>query len=850
MAASVALLPAVNLLEDAQWECAGVPPGDGGLDPRPPDAAPWMPAFVPGTAAQSLAATGDPGALLRNFDASDWWYRCRLPQVPAGRYVLRFEGLATIADGWLGDHHLLHTENMFTTHEVILELDGAAEELVLRFASLSPLLAVRRTRPRWKCADLNNPNLRWIRTALVGRLTGGVSAPAPVGPWRPVSLESLTGPRVVRRRAHTTLLEGNSGKVDFEVELTGIHDDDVITVTCAGVSTVASVQPVPSSVDSGSRHVARGSLTVPGVRPWWPHTLGDQPLYELVIAVNDQEARLARVGFRTIEVDRSDGAFSLSVNGTGIFARGAVWTPLDPVSLQASPSLLRSRLELLKEGNHTMVRVAGTGVYESDEFYDLCDELGLLVWQDCMLAFFDAPDTDEFADQVRAEVTELLERLQGRPCLAVLCGGSENEQQAAYLGLAPESWPTRVAEEVVPDVLADLVPGVVYVRSTPGESPLPSMVNQGPSHYFGVGAYLKPLEDARRAGVRFASECLSFANPPEPLDTMEGVRAIRGLGHRPDWKEAVHRDSSTYWDLEDVRDLYTTRLFGIDPTALRRDDGERAAQVARATVATVFEAVLSEWRGPTSPCRGALVLQATDPRFGGGLGMIDSLGRPKSSWYVMRRIMQPAVVLLSDEGVNGLQVHVVSDRTEPWTATVQLVLLIDGVTTGDSTLVEVKVVDGHGSVDTATVFGGFRDLAHAHRFGPPAYDVVVATLVEAGDDAKELSQAVFLPGREGGRGLRDLEPDLGLRAVVRRAGSTAGPASGYEVEVTTKRFAQWVSLEVEGYVALDSWFHLRPGASVRVPLVPLNGSADAPRGLVRAMNSSRGERIEMDKTDG
>src|SRR5262249_42006326 len=143
-------------------------------------------------------------------------------------------------------------------------------------------------------------------------------------------------------------------------------------------------------------------------------------------------------------------------------------------------------------------------------------ELGILVWQDFMFANMDYPADDEaFTKSVRREAEQFLERVQAHPCLAVLCGNSEVEQQAAMLGLPREHWRSALFSELLPDICPTECPGVTYSPYTPPGGALPFHTHRGVTHYYGVGAYLRPLEDARRAQVRFASECLAFANVPE-----------------------------------------------------------------------------------------------------------------------------------------------------------------------------------------------------------------------------------------------------------------------------------------------------------------------------------------------
>src|SRR6202035_1915392 len=157
-----------------------------------------------------------------------------------------------------------------------------------------------------------------------------------------------------------------------------------------------------------------------------------------------------------------------------------------------------------------------------------------------------------------------------------VCGGSEIEQQAAMVGLPAGRRRSSLLEERLPAVVAAALPGVPYVPSSPTGGEPPFRSDAGVAHYFGVGAYLRPPEDARRAGVRFAAECLAFSVPPEAEVVEDMFGGAAGAGHDPSWKLGVPRNAGCSWDFEDVRDHYVEALFGVEPRALRRRDPERA----------------------------------------------------------------------------------------------------------------------------------------------------------------------------------------------------------------------------------------------------------------------------------
>src|SRR6185437_5997104 len=203
-----------------------------------------------------------------------------------------------------------------------------------------------------------------------------------------------------------------------------------------------------------------------------------------------------------------------------------------------------------------------------------------------------------------AEAEVELSRLSRHASSAVICGNSEIEQQAAMFGLDPSIGRGEFFGNELPRIAARCCPGIPYVPSAPCGGDLPFRARNGIANYFGVGAYLRPIEDARRAQVRFASECLAFSNVPEPemLDRM----ALSPT--HPAWKRGVPRDSGAGWDFEDVRDHYLKLLYPVDPTALRQTDTRRYLELSRIVSGEVMAEVFGEWRRPGSHSGGGIIL--------------------------------------------------------------------------------------------------------------------------------------------------------------------------------------------------------------------------------------------------
>ncbi|HEY7934728.1 MAG TPA: hypothetical protein VID48_12975, partial [Solirubrobacteraceae bacterium] len=452
-------------LEDG-WELARCAPDACG--PSELERLQWQAIPAPSTVAQALRQLGRwQLGDSEDFDAHDWWFRTRfqaLPARPGEEVALCLDGLASVAEVYLNGERLLDSASMFKAHEIDVTKRLLPEnELLIHCRALGELLRARRTpRARWRTRLVANGNLRFFRTMLLGRAPGFAPAPAAVGPWRPVRLERRSEVRIDRLALRTRLC-GADGVLEVQMGMRTLSKDAVNEVTLELSGPSGSHRCVLElAAQEGS---ASGELVIPAVARWWPHTHGDPALHDVHLHVSGPHGQITipagRVGFRElapgsdpahrIEADGLD----LHLNGVRIFARGAVWTPLDLAAPEASEAALRSALEQVCEAGMNMLRIPGTSAYETPAFHDLCDELGLLVWQDFMFANMDYPIADEqFREEVLSEVEQVLEQAAGRPSLTVLCGNSEVEQQVAMLGLDPAIARGELFGDLLPELIA------------------------------------------------------------------------------------------------------------------------------------------------------------------------------------------------------------------------------------------------------------------------------------------------------------------------------------------------------------------------------------------------------------
>jgi len=798
-------------------------------------ASPWIKAPALGPAASVLRALGlwSLEGPPRRFDAEDWWYRVEF-EAPVlqttDEFWLGFDGLATVADVWLNGRPLLHSTSMFVAHECDVKplLQAGLNSLVLRFHALDALLTTKRPRPRWRAPMLAHQQLRWFRTTLLGRTPGWSPPAAVVGPFKDIWWERRSGLRVTPSSLRAKVGLDGIGTVEVMCSLQLAADQQLdrveLEVSRGGEVHRERLQGELGGGFSGAVTVARAAL-------WWPHTHGEPSLYRVCVLIHLRGVQeplvteLGSTGFRRLHLDTRDGRFALQVNGVPVFCRGACWTPLDVVSLRARPEATREAVAQARDAGMNMLRVGGTMAYEDQAFFDACDELGVLVWQEFMFANMDYPEQDAaFMTDVRTEAHQQLHGWQGRPSLAVLCGNSEVEQQSAMWGAARELWSPPLFHTTLREWAQALLPDVPYWPSSAHGGAFPHQGNVGTTSYYGVGAYLRAPEDARRSELKFAAECLAFANVPDErtLARMPGGLALRV--HHPAWKERTPRDLNAGWDFEDVRDHYLGHLFRVDPVACRSVDHDRYLALSRVVTGEMMAGAFAEWRRPASSCGGALVWFLRDLWAGAGWGLVDDAGLPKACFYALRRALQPVAVTITDEGNNGLYAHVINEPAEVLNATLQLTLYGPGdVQVGQTRQVLSLAGRGQTSLALAEGLEGFTDLSCAYRFGPPEVTLVHASL--GATDGAVLGEAFHFPAGMPSQ----VQADVGLSANLDEARG--------ELVVATRGLAQHLHIALDGYTVADNDFHLVPGAQRRIALKRCG--TQAAKGHVWALNADR-----------
>lgn len=827
-----------DLLDGARWSVVPSPPGQV-TDPSGRASLPAqdrLAATVPGTSAAAVRAAGR-GPEPTTHDDLDWWWTTDV-EAPPGRYQVQLDGVATHWQLWCDDTLLADGRSMFRPAQVDVQLTGR-HRLTLACRSLAAAATPSRPRAPWRSLLVTDPAWRWHRTTPLGRIPWAGTAPV-VGPWLPVRLVpvpagsltcvatswSAVGP------VDTDAPGGGSVRGRGRVRGTG-RSRGTGTVRVSGVADAGALRVEVVLAPTGDDFVGLRldhpggefdvEVSVPDARRWWPRPYGEPEHYRLRVSLDERLLGERLVGFRSVEADRSDAGFALAVNGLPVRARGACWVPPDPFD-PGSEVGVEDELARLAGLGATVVRITGTTTPQPPAFHDGCVRLGLMLWHDLMLHTLPPPEDDGWRADFRGEVDDLLRSLQGMPHLAVVCGGSETEQQPTLWGLAPERARTSALDLDAPRVVAEAAPGAVWVSSSPSEGWRPTAIAEGISHYFGVGGYRRPLSDARTAGVRFAAECLALGAPPTRATVREHWGDAAPTPGDPAWREALMADPGADWTFEDVSAHYARELFGIDVEALRAADPDRALDVLRAASAYVMERTLTEWRRPASSCRGAVVLSARDLAPASGWGLLDSAGRPKATWHLVRPVWAPRAVLLTDEGLDGYAVHLVNDTPAAWSGRLEVVANDRrGVASARGEVAATVPPHGATTLWAEQLVRGFRDLAGAWRFGPPGFGTVRASLRD--DDGIETT-AVDIPAVVLAEVVAETHPPGVLDAALR-----PGPDGGAELVLRSTVDLAFVSVDAGD----EPWFHLPAGAERVVPLGSGDGTVDRPV-TVRALN--------------
>ncbi|MGA4957668.1 glycoside hydrolase family 2 protein [Streptomyces lavendulocolor] len=635
-----------------------------------------LPARVPGCVHTDLLAAGvipDPyvgqnETAIAWVGEQAWSYVTDLAHDSAHeRTDLVFDGLDTAAAITLAGEPLGRTRNMHRTHR--FDVTGRTGTLEVRFASAydeaAAVRAVTGERP-----NVYPEPFQYIRKMACSFGWDWGPTVVTAGMWRPVRLEHWSTARIDRVRPLVTVDDATGHvEVRLRVERTGSGAGRPLTAR----ATVAGRDA--EAVFTGDGTVLR--LEVPEPRLWWPRGHGGQPLYDLDVTLLDDGAVLdtwrRRIGFRTVEIDRTADAhgtgFTFVVNGVPVFARGVNWIPDDVLPSRVTPERYRARLAQAADANIDLVRVWGGGIYEDDAFYDACDELGLMVWQDFLFACAAYPEEQPLRGEVEAEARDNVVRLMPHPSLVLWNGNNENlwgfRDWDWEPGLAGDSWGEGYYLGLLPRIVAELDPTRPYTAGSPWSGSWdhhPNDTRHGTHHSWEVWNR-QDYAEYRASVPRFVAE-FGWQAPPA-LATLR--RALPGEELAPDSPGMLHHQKAEDGNGKLNRGI--ARHF-----RLPEDDFDRWHYLAQVVQARAVGAGIEHWRAHWPLCAGTVVWQFNDCWPVSSWAAVDGDGRLKPLHHELRRVYADRLLTLLP-GEDGPVLAVDNQSAEPWRTAVTLRLL-------------------------------------------------------------------------------------------------------------------------------------------------------------------------------
>lgn len=609
-----------------------------------------IPATVPGCNFTDLIAAGTiPDPFLNCYEKSVQWvgqkiwtfektFDASAEIANAEKQEMVFEMLDTLSEIYLNGESLGKTQNAYRTY--VFDVKGLLKdgENTVKVVFFSPLDYIRQWHKAMPLPNTTEGEAGSCHIRKPAYHFGWDWAPHLLhcGIMKPAYIRAYNGARldgVKTRQIH------ENGKVILEItpEITGGNGETVgYRLTCP----------------DGSELTAAGSgtvkITVENPQLWWTADLGGQPLYKLECILGKQ-TKTYKIGLRTLVLDRSKDEygenFRFILNGKGIFARGANWVPSDSFITRTTRTDLERILRSVKNANMNMLRAWGGGYYESDDFYDICDELGILVWQDCMFACSPYPYTrKDYMEEVAHEIEDNVKRIRHHASLALWCGNNELEQMAG-------AWMVRqdiIAQageyfyKTLPSIIKKFDDVTPYHQGSPsGNGYMKNFNNDdyGDCHLWKVWHGMRPSDYLTKRNPRFCSEyglqSLPHRNtlvrmnggvmPASMKDPVMQAHQKAPFGNSRTLFYIVDR----FWSPKDMDDLvYMTQL----------------SQAYCARVAT------ESWRSKKGRCNGSLYWQLNDCWGVTSWSGYDYYGNPKAVHYEAKRFNAPRTVfILSDK---------------------------------------------------------------------------------------------------------------------------------------------------------------------------------------------------------
>ncbi|WP_236023027.1 glycoside hydrolase family 2 protein [Dictyobacter formicarum] len=670
----------------------------------------WLPANVPGVVHLDLLAAGqipEPFYALNEqqlqwIGERDWLYRSTFEitaeELAEAELALCFDGLDTYATVWLNGVQILTSDNMFVPQRVSVKslLRVGSNDLHIVFESAllrgQQLEAQYGKLPLWN----GDSSRLYVRKAQYhyGWDWGPVFMTA--GLWRAVRLEAYNARLANVHCPYEVAEDLASALLPVRIQVEELAADSAQEVHVALYAPSGELV-VERTLALQGEQVVETQLEISQPELWWPHTHGKQPLYRLVTTLHgtqgEEDRHELRLGLRRLRLvqqalqDEPGSSFYFEINNTPIFCGGSNWIPADSFTPRISRDRYRQWLQLAVDGNQNMLRVWGGGIYEDPAFYELCDELGLMVWQDFMFACGLYPAHTEFQQSIRAEAEAAVCRLRHHPSIVIWCANNEDYAIAESKGVSdPQitehfeqtAFPARALyEQLLPAVCAELDATRPYWPGSPYGGVRSSDPTIGDVHVWSVWHGGLPYQDYPRLAGRFVSEfgmqafpvletIQEFA-PPEELYPQSRTLDYHNKADGGPGLMAPYLVNNVRVPADLEGQIYATQL------------------VQSEALSAAIRGWRRRWQGPGCEyTAGALVWQLNDCYPVMSWALVDYQLRIKPAYYTIARELAPLAVGLSRQSPDSVAIWAVNGDT----AEVQIELELRTVNLGGEVLSE------------------------------------------------------------------------------------------------------------------------------------------------------------------
>ncbi|MEO8147623.1 MAG: glycoside hydrolase family 2 protein [Bacteroidia bacterium] len=659
----------------------------------------WMNATVPGCVHTDLVSNGViedvfNGSNEKNvqwIETKDWEYRSTFnidEKLMAKENIdLVMEGLDTYADVFINETKVLEADNMFTGYTIPVKqfITNGQNTIRIYFHS-----AVNYVMPLFQASDVKYPadndgaeNKTSPYTRKAAYQFGWDIAPRMVGCgiWRSLKLEAWNGVKITDVYLRPIKITSKRAKYEAEVSLEATYSGPLQFIIRDYEDGELTAKKLIVNADNRKMKI-KIPVSIKNPELWWPNGSGTQTLYDLdfeVVAGNDLYKTTKQIGVRTIEVinkaDKDGKSFFVKVNELPTYMKGANYVPMDIFPSRVTPEQYSKLFADLKKSNFNMLRVWGGGIYESDEFYRLADENGILIWQDFMFSGTMYPVDSAFTERVRSEARYNIVRLHNHPSLALWCGNNEIQVawdnwgwQKTYNITAAQATKMydgykKIFNEILPSEVEKSDSGMFYFASSPQSNwGNAAGLKSGDNHYWGVWHGEEPVESYQTNVPRFASE---FGLPSLP--EMNSIARFTTADDRNINSELMHNRMKSYKGLG-LLEKY------VDANYNAANDFEDFVYKTNVLQADAVTSAIEAQRISKPFCMGSLYWQLTDCWPGITWSSIDYYGKWKALQYRVKDAFE-AVMITPQMEKNKVKLWIVDDKNIGFNATLDLRLI-------------------------------------------------------------------------------------------------------------------------------------------------------------------------------